>query len=395
MGDNENGDNQNQNNIIPASGASPLSPSDPLWVHHSEPSNYVLSTQLLNDRNYYKWKRAAEVSLKSKNKMAFVTGSVKRPAASDPLFSQWERANSLVTSWIFHSVEKDIAETLLFYDTAHEIWEDLKLRFGAPNCSRIFQVQKELFNVSQGNLSVSSCYTSFKRLWDEYFVLVDLPKCSSCGVVGAMPQLLINLQNVQFLVGLNDSYNSVRTNVLMMKPVPTLAEVYQLVLQDESQRELRSTPSVASDSTALHSFNKFQNSSSKSSGSSYSGGRGSSPQSQGGRGGGRGDRRSNFFCDHCKMQGHTIDRCYKLHGYPSQKPDSKPQSRSSSFSAEASGSQSDTDSAHTLTKEQYNQLLALLGKTDLTEHSPKSSLMAGSVTNLMSKDKWGRCASWF
>ncbi|KAL8152993.1 hypothetical protein V2J09_010753 [Rumex salicifolius] len=324
MGDNENGDNQNQNNIIPASGASPLSPSDPLWIHHSEPSNYVLSTQLLNDRNYYKWKRAAEVSLKSKNKMAFVTGFVKRPAASDPLFSQWERANSLVTSWIFHSVEKDIAETLLFYDTAHEIWEDLKLLFGAPNCSRIFQ-------------------------------------------------------NVQFLVGLNDSYNSVRTNVLMMKPVPTLAEVYQLVLQDDSQRELRSTPSVASDSTALHSFNKFQNSSSKSSGSSYSGGRGSSPQSQGGRGGGRGDRRSNFFCDHCKMQGHTIDRCYKLHCYPSQKPDSKPQSRSSSFSAEASGSQSDTDSAHTLTKEQYNQLLALLGKADLTEHSPKSSLMAEEI----------------
>ncbi|KAL8139918.1 hypothetical protein V2J09_005939 [Rumex salicifolius] len=235
-----------------------LTPNDPLWIHHSEPSNYVLSTRLLNDRNYYKWRRVAEVSLKEKNKMAFVTGDLKKPASDAPFFAQWERGNSLVTSWIFHSVEKDIAESLLFYDTAVEIWSDLKLRFGAPNCSRIFQVQKELFTVSQGSMSISSYYTAFKRLWDEYFVLVDLPKCSACGVVGSLPQLLHTLQNIQFLVGLNDDYTAVRTNILMMKPVPTLAEVYQIVLQDEGQRELKSNPTVGSDSTALNSYQKLQ-----------------------------------------------------------------------------------------------------------------------------------------
>lgn len=27
-------------------------------------------------------------------------------------------------------------------------------------------------------------------------------------------------------------------------------------------------------------------------------------------------REKNLFCDHCKISGHTIQRCYKIHGYP-------------------------------------------------------------------------------
>jgi len=28
------------------------------------------------------------------------------------------------------------------------------------------------------------------------------------------------------------------------------------------------------------------------------------------------DRRQGLFREHCKMTGHTIQRCYKIHGYP-------------------------------------------------------------------------------
>ena len=31
-----------------------------------------------------------------------------------------------------------------------------------------------------------------------------------------------------------------------------------------------------------------------------------------------------FLCDHCHMKGHTIDRCYKLHRYPSTHLDTTP-----------------------------------------------------------------------
>ena len=33
-------------------------------------------------------------------------------------------------------------------------------------------------------------------------------------------------------------------------------------------------------------------------------------------GAGRGQQKTRPFCSHCKILGHTVDRCYKLHGYP-------------------------------------------------------------------------------
>ncbi|KAL8170217.1 hypothetical protein V2J09_022021 [Rumex salicifolius] len=359
----------------PSSSSLPLDPNDPLWLHHSERSNYVLSTQLLNDHNYYKWKRAAEVSLKAKTKMAFVTGDAKKPEPSSPTFAQWERCNSMVTSWIFHSVEKDIAESLLFFDTAAEIWTDLKIRFGHPNSSRVFQVQKELFTVSQGNQSISSYYTSFRRLWDEYFVLVDVPNCNKCGATGSMLHLLSNLQVIQFMVGLNDVYNSVRTNILMRKPVPSLGEVYHMVLEDEKHRELHSTSSIGSDSTALNASGA---------------GRSWTSNSRGGRGGrGNSDRRSMFFCDHCKTQGHTIDRCFKLHGYPPSKTDNRSTKPAPPFSGNSDASTSGqvhvsplSDPAPQLTKDQYEQLMALLGKSDIADSVSKTGMMAGNILSL-------------
>ncbi|KAL8167809.1 LOW QUALITY PROTEIN: hypothetical protein V2J09_009308 [Rumex salicifolius] len=116
------------------------------------------------------------------------------------------------------------------------------------------------------------------------------------------------------------------------------------------------------------------------------GGRGGRGSSRGGRLGS--DRKSLYFCDHCKTQGHTIDRCFKLHGYPPQRND-KPQgsgsfsgsvdvpSSSNSGSFKHSGPSS-PDSVPNLTRDQYNQLLALLGKLDSTDTAPKSSMMAYS-----------------
>ncbi|KAL8141988.1 hypothetical protein V2J09_015020 [Rumex salicifolius] len=345
--------------------------NNPLWLHHTERSNLVLSTQLLNENNYYKWRRAVEVSLKAKSKMAFIFGAVPKPAVDSPTFPQWERCNSMVTSWFFHSVEKDIAESLLYFDSAAEIWKDLETRFGSPNSSRIFQVQKELFTVSQGNLSVSSYYTNFRRLWDEFVVLVEPPRCASCKTVGAVPPLFFTLQVVQFLVGLNETYSSVRTNVLMRTPMPLLGE-------DEQHRSLQSTSPLGSDSTALSASSKPNFASNPGRGAS-SGSRGAS------RGGGRGsDRRSSFFCDHCKTQGHTMDRCYKLHGYPNQRTDSK-SSSNASFSGNsdyvkpvAQPCDSSSDESPSLTKEQYAQLLALLSKSEVGgSSSSKTGLMNG------------------
>jgi hypothetical protein len=39
---------------------------------------------------------------------------------------------------------------------------------------------------------------------------------------------------MQFLMGLNDTYNGVRSNILMMSPLLNVRQAYSLVVQDET-----------------------------------------------------------------------------------------------------------------------------------------------------------------
>lgn len=52
-----------------------IDPSNELYVHPSDPSNYILATQKLNGENYGQWKRSAEIPLIAKNKLGFVKGT--------------------------------------------------------------------------------------------------------------------------------------------------------------------------------------------------------------------------------------------------------------------------------------------------------------------------------
>ena len=86
--------------------------------------------------------------------------SIPRTAANDLLYSAWTRCNSMVTSWILNSVAKDIADSLLYINTAFEIWGDLRDQFHQSNGSRVFQIKKHLVALHQGSLDVNSYYTT-------------------------------------------------------------------------------------------------------------------------------------------------------------------------------------------------------------------------------------------
>ncbi|KAL2920668.1 Retrovirus-related Pol polyprotein from transposon TNT 1-94 [Bienertia sinuspersici] len=88
-------------------------------------------------------------------------------------------------------------------------------------------------------------------------------------------------------------------------------------------------------------------------------------------------RNSVWFCDHCKMLGHVIDRCYKLHGYPQNWPSGKDKKMAHLVQGSiedgaivADTTTNTTTVAPTITLEQYNHLLTLLNKS-ATDPSPE------------------------
>ena len=63
------------------------------------------------------------MALNAKNKLRFVDGSIPQPIVDDLNANMWSRCNSIVISWLLNVVSKDIADSLLYLDTAQAVWK--------------------------------------------------------------------------------------------------------------------------------------------------------------------------------------------------------------------------------------------------------------------------------
>ena len=106
-------------------------------LHHLDHPRMVLISKLLDGHNFSTWHRAMVISLNAKSKLGFVDGTLKAPSTKDKLeeYVAWKKCNDMVLSWIFNSLTTDIVDSVIFYDTAHEVWEDLKNRFSQSHAT--------------------------------------------------------------------------------------------------------------------------------------------------------------------------------------------------------------------------------------------------------------------
>ncbi|XP_061345104.1 uncharacterized protein LOC133290959 [Gastrolobium bilobum] len=225
---------------VASSSASMEDSASPYYLQNGDHPGLILVTHSLTGPNFNSWNRAMLIALTAKNKVCFVDGSLLRSDHSDLLFVAWTRCNSMVISWLLNSVSKEIADSLMYFSTAYDLWDDLRVRFHQANGPRIFQLKQQISSLHQGSLDVNTYYTKLKILWDE---LKDYSPNLSC-TYGALRILSSTQQQdyaMQFLMGLNDSFSSIRAQILLMEPLPQLSRVFSLVIQEERQRQI--TPS--------------------------------------------------------------------------------------------------------------------------------------------------------
>lgn len=110
-------------------------------------------------------------------------------------------------------------------------------------------MKKSLSATKQGTQTLVCYYNEFKTLWDEHHTFRPILNCS-CGALNTctceLPNLMAKSQDqdavMTFLIELHDYYSSIRSQFLLNAPLPPLAKVYSLLLQEESQRKLNSPP---------------------------------------------------------------------------------------------------------------------------------------------------------
>ncbi|KAL3356794.1 hypothetical protein AABB24_017448 [Solanum stoloniferum] len=130
-------------------------------------------------------------------------------------------------------------------------------------------------------MNISSYFTKLKGLWDELDTFRTFPTCNQ---IKAHTDQIEEDRAMQFLIGLNDIYNLVRSHIPMMSPLPNVHQAYSLVIQEETQRQMtsESTKSFSIAAAVQRHTNSFFNKS------------------------------KDKHCKHCNREGHTIENCPTL-----------------------------------------------------------------------------------
>ena len=77
---------------------------------------------------------------------------------------QWTRCNLLIKGWILNTISPNIAQSVMYNDNASKIWLELKEQFSHMNNVHLFQVNQEIHECIQGNMSIGDYYTKLKGL---------------------------------------------------------------------------------------------------------------------------------------------------------------------------------------------------------------------------------------
>lgn len=180
-------------------------------------------------------------TLLAKNKLCFIDGSLKKLVnPHDLTLGIWEHCNGMVVSWLKNSTVPAIKSSLIYLDSAAQIWKDLSDRFSQGNTARSFELKEKLFSLRQGAADVNTYYTNLRIIWDEFVDTQPKGWCSCNGCRCDSAQLWRDFQQrdlaVHFLMGLNDSYAQLRTQFLSLDPFPPISKIFSLVIQKERQR---------------------------------------------------------------------------------------------------------------------------------------------------------------
>lgn len=260
----------------------------PYYIHPSENPDILLVTTPLTTRNYQQWSRMMRKALVSKNKIKFLNGFLPVLDPFDLNYDAWERCNDILHSWLVNSILPNLQQNILYKETTAEVWKLLREHYATVDRVRFFDLQHELYQLKQDNLSVTDFFTDLSGLWEELENYRPMPECT-CAIRCICESIVARASReedyvMRFLKGLNDNYAMVKSQILLMKDLRSLNSVLSMVLEHECQNGLEPT---TNDSQVLVNVADGKKSTS------------------------RGRRnQSNKQCSYCGKSGHTVDTCY-------------------------------------------------------------------------------------
>lgn len=211
---------------------------DPLFMHLSDNPVHAIVNLTPSNQNYHTWSRSIKVELRSKKKLGFINKTLIHPPKTEHTFMTQGCCNTMVMSCITNSTNHEIAESILWMETAKEIWEELKERYHQRDIFRISDLQEEIYALRQGYQNVSQCFTILKKMWQYQDNFPPLPTYVydipyPCSLLMTIKGYKDNDHVIRFLKGLNEQYAPVRSQIILMQPLLPINKVLSMLIQQE------------------------------------------------------------------------------------------------------------------------------------------------------------------
>lgn len=230
--------------------------------------------------NYRPWRRSLEITLASKRKLGFVTGTVKRDERDEVK----DTCNNMVISWILSNVSDSIKRSVMYMSNAKQIWDKLQSRFLVASGARKYHLRKLVYETKQNGKPLTEYYTEMSTLWEELENLNELPPITLSvrevqDFMTAFRRMQEDERLFEFLNGLDETFSMQRSNMLMKSPLPTVEDAYNVLQQEESQRETLKSVKEETEGAVMYS-------------------------------------KSSKECTVCNKIGHTKEECWHVKGFP-------------------------------------------------------------------------------
>ncbi|GJV11534.1 ribonuclease H-like domain-containing protein [Tanacetum coccineum] len=246
--------------------------SDPLYLHPNDiGGSPIVTIKLTGTENYKVWSITMTFALRNHNKIGFIDGTCKKDDSNPALANQWDMCNSVVFTWILNSLSPDLYAGAIYAKTASELWTDLKDTYDKVDGSAVFNLHKSINSLSQSGASLDDYYNNLNSLWKQFDAMISLPACT-CDAAEHFEKHNQLIKLMQFLMGLDDNYLAIRSNILTREPLPLEKADFAIISGEEGSNS-----------------------------GSNSNNRGPNP---------------NLNCTNCNKIGHTVHRCFEIIGYP-------------------------------------------------------------------------------
>lgn len=188
----------------------------------------------MDGNNFRQWSKRFKMAVTARGKLDFLTGEEVEPdkEKKPKEHKQWRSCNAMVQSWILNGLTPELSEAFLYSDNAHALWTELLESFNTPYNFLRYELFYNLSNCVQGQDSIGAYYTKFLNHWNANEGCKETTVCTDCQKTTLCTDCLKWKEEeklMKFLIGVNESFESVITQILLMDPLPSTNNAYFLL----------------------------------------------------------------------------------------------------------------------------------------------------------------------